>query len=177
MLYSTVDGQTLKICRRLKLLIEEAPCTVRLLPVSETTGNDLRGHDAVVLGASIRYGQHSPLVRDFVRANRNTLAAMPTAFFSVNVVARKAGKDRPENNPYLKKFLRQSGWTPTVCDVFAGRLDYPSYGVLDRGMIRLIMALTGGPTGPRTVVEYTDWGRVDEFGRLLCRTLGFPRAG
>jgi len=48
--------------------------------------------------------------------------------------------------------------------VFAGRLDYPRHGVFDR----LVIRLTGGPTRPDTVVEYTDWQRVEAFGRALC---------
>jgi len=52
--------------------------------------------------------------------------------------------------------------------VFAGKLDYPRYGALDRMIIRFIMWLTDGPTAADTVVEYTDWQRVDAFGRKLC---------
>jgi menaquinone-dependent protoporphyrinogen oxidase len=88
---------------------------------------------------------------------------MPSAFFSVNIVARKPEKNRPETNPYMKKFLRQIAWRPMLVAVFAGKLDYPRYGFLDRMMIRLIMALTKGPTDPSTVVEFTDWRQVDAF--------------
>jgi menaquinone-dependent protoporphyrinogen oxidase len=36
-------------------------------------------------------------------------------------------------------------------------------------MIRLIMTMTGGPTDPATVIEYTDWGQVDAFADDLAR--------
>jgi hypothetical protein len=41
------------------------------------------------------------------------------------------------------------------------------------------MRVTGGPTRPDTVVEYTDWNRVDAFGRALCADLAVAagRAG
>jgi menaquinone-dependent protoporphyrinogen oxidase len=58
--------------------------------------------------------------------------------------------------------------------VFAGRLDYARYGVLDRLVIRLIMRMTGGPTRTDTVVEYTDWQRVEAFGRALSSDLASP---
>jgi len=58
-------------------------------------------------------------------------------------------------------------WRPKDTDVFAGKLDYPSYRFADRLMIRLIMLITGGPTDPRTVVEFTDWQRVDAFARRV----------
>jgi menaquinone-dependent protoporphyrinogen oxidase len=35
-------------------------------------------------------------------------------------------------------------------------------------MIRFIMWLTKGPTDPATVVEFTDWARVDAFARRVA---------
>lgn len=95
------------------------------------------------------------------------LDAKPNAFFSVNIVARKPQKNQPDTNPYLQKFLKGIRWRPKDTDVFAGKLDYPSYRFADRLMIRLIMLITGGPTDPRTVVEFTDWQRVDAFARRV----------
>lgn len=88
--------------------------------------------------------------------------------FSVNLVARKPEKRQPDSNPYLRKFLRRIAWRPKSLAVFAGKLDYPSYGALDRTVIRLIMWITGGPTDPATVVDYTDWQQVEDFGRALA---------
>jgi menaquinone-dependent protoporphyrinogen oxidase len=34
-------------------------------------------------------------------------------------------------------------------------------------MIRLIMWITGGPTDPKRVVEFTDWRQVEAFGRVI----------
>lgn len=96
------------------------------------------------------------------------LDAVPTAFFSVNIVARKAEKSRPETNPYVRKFLARTSWRPTCLAVFAGRLDYPHYRFFDRQMIRFIMWITKGPTDPSTVIEYTDWRAVDAFAREIC---------
>jgi menaquinone-dependent protoporphyrinogen oxidase len=96
---------------------------------------------------------------------------MPSAYFSVNIVARKPGKDRPETNPYVRNFLRRVAWRPQRVEVFAGRLDYPRYGVCDRLIIRFIMLLTGGPTSPDTVVEFTDWQRVDAFAAALVQAM------
>ena len=89
----------------------------------------------------------------------------------MNVVARKPGKDRPEGNPYLQKFLRRIAWKPALLGVFAGRIDYPRYRPLDRTMIRLIMWLTRGPTDTTQSYEFTDWARVDEFAARIADTL------
>ena len=129
---------------------------------------DLNAFDKIVIGASIRYGKHNPLVLDFMRRNQRILESKPNAFFSVNVVARKPEKSRPETNPYLKKFLKQIAWKPKHLDVFAGRIDYPSYTFGDRMVIRFIMWITNGPTDPKAVVEFTDWKRVEAFGSVIA---------
>jgi len=167
LLYSTTDGHTLKICQRLKQVLESDSTQVTLAAVEASGQLDLPSFDKIVLGASIRYGKHSPLVFDFINTNLALLDSKPNAFFSVNIVARKPEKNRPETNPYLIKFLKQIPWQPKKLGVFAGKLDYPKYGLLDRQMIRLIMLITKGPTDPKTVVEFTDWQQVDAFGRLV----------
>lgn len=67
----------------------------------------------------------------------------------------------------MRKFLKRMRWKPKQLAVFAGKLEYPSYNVFDRSLIRLIMWLTKGPTDPSAVVEFTDWEQVDAFGELI----------
>lgn len=168
-LYATTDGHTLKICQRLQQVIEGDDGTqqVTLLPVEACQQVDWSAFDKIVIGASIRYGKHSPQVSACINRNQPLLESKPNAFFSVNIVARKPEKNRPETNPYLRKFLKRIAWQPKNLAVFAGKLDYPSYGPLDRFMIRLIMWMTKGPTDPSTVIEFTDWQQVEAFGRLV----------
>ena len=144
--YSTTDGHTRRICEHLRDALCAQGHDVDLASMAEAGERDLAAYDKIVLGASIRYGRHKPEVTSFARAHRAELGARPSAFFTVSIVARKPGKDRPETNPYLRKFLRRLPWQPRELDVFAGRLDYPSLGMLDRSIIRFIMWLTRGPT-------------------------------
>lgn len=123
--------------------------------------------DKIIIGASIRYGKHQPQVYRFVKTNKAILEQKPGAFFSVNVVARKAEKSQPQTNPYMKKFLRQIEWQPDVLAVFAGKINYPLYSFWDRLIIRFIMWVTHGPTDPETVIDYTDWRKVEEFGKRV----------
>ena len=164
-LYSTTDGHTLRICHRLKQVLEQELYQVSLVSIGDYRQADLPFFDKIVVGASIRYGKHHPLVFDFIDANRPLLDSKPNAFFSVNIVARKAAKNSPETNPYVQKFLRQTPWKPRRLAVFAGKLDYPKYRFFDRLMIRFIMWMTKGPTNPSAVVEFTDWNAVEAFGR------------
>ena len=166
--YSTTDGHTRTICDRLKGIVEAQDHAVDIAWLTEQPDIDLTTFDKVVVGASIRYGKHQPQVFDFIRKNQTQLDSKPNAFFSVNVVARKPEKNTPDTNPYLQKFLQKIDWQPQNLAVFAGRLDYPTYSYFDRQMIRLIMWMTKGPTAPDTVVEFTDWNKVDEFGRTIA---------
>ncbi len=166
-IYSTTDGQTRKICQRLQQVIGQQGDHVTVVSIKDEPQIDPTPFDKIVIGASIRYGKHSPQIVDFIEKNRLLLESKPNAFFSVNVVARKPEKSRPENNPYLQKFLKRISWTPRQLAVFAGKIDYPSYRFFDRFMIRLIMWMTKGPTDPTFVVEYTDWKQVEAFGLLV----------
>ena len=167
--YSTVDGHTLRICERLRGIVEAQGHQVTLVPVADAAGADLETCDKVVVGASIRYGRHRPDVVAFIERNAQALNRKASAFFSVNIVARKPAKNRPDTNPYVRKLLRRIAWRPREVGVFAGKLDYPRYGVVDRTIVRFIMLLTGGPTDPNTVVEFTDWREVEAFGSLIAR--------
>lgn len=167
-IYATTDGHTKEICLRLQSVIERENHQVRLAPIEESFAIDLLPFDKIVIGASIRYGKHNPLVAQFIKKNEVLLNAKTNAFFSVNVVARKPEKSSPETNPYLQKFLRQITWRPQRLAVFAGKIDYPSYRVCDRMMIRFIMWLTRGPTHSGAVIDFTDWSKVDHFGRLIA---------
>ena len=165
-IYSTTDGHTRSICERLQN-IAAAGNDVDLVPMAEQPGIDIAPYDKVVIGASIRYGKHQQEVFDFIGRNQAALEGKPNAFFSVNVVARKPEKNTPETNPYLQKFLRKISWKPDNLAVFAGKIDYPRYGTIDRTMIRFIMWMTKGPTDPTLTVEFTDWDKVDEFGQRI----------
>ena len=165
--YSTTDGHTLKICRRLQQVVEAQDHQVRLVSIDDVDPRDLAGPDKLVVGASIRYGKHNPKVYRLIEDNARVLESKPNAFFSVNVVARKPEKRSPDTNPYVKKFLKQIAWTPKNVAVFAGKIDYPRYSLMDRSIIRFIMWMTKGPTDPTTVIEFTDWDQVEAFGRVI----------
>jgi len=168
LLYSTTDGHTLKICGRLQQVIEQQGHAVTLVAVDDAAAVDLPAFDAIVIGASIRYGHHGKAVVDFIQRHGALLDSKPNAFFSVNIVARKPNKNQPDTNPYLRKFLGRIRWHPKMLAVFAGKLDYPRYRFFDRWMIRLIMWMTKGPTDPTAVIEFTDWAQVEAFGRRIA---------
>jgi menaquinone-dependent protoporphyrinogen oxidase len=166
--YSTVDGQTRRISERIGERLTAHGHTVRLHSLADGPPPAIDAFDAAVLGAGVRYGKHLPDAAAFVAAHRAALTQKPSAFFSVNVVARKPGRDTEQTNQYARQFLTQTQWRPTHVAVFAGRIEYPRYGFLDRNVIRLIMWMTKGPTDPRGTFEFTEWAKVDAFAQRLA---------
>ena len=166
-IYSTTDGQTKRICEFLKQKLE-AKINIDLFSIEEIDRAELNLYDKIIIGASIRYGKHNPKLYKFIEKNIDVLKTNFTAFFTVNVVARKEGKNTPDTNPYMKKFLQLTNWQPNLLGVFAGKIDYPSYKFTDKQMIRLIMFITKGPTDTSGTYEFTNWKSVEEFSdRLL----------
>ena len=162
-IYSSVDGQTLKICTELNALFKEKQIQTEIFSI-DTFHGDLSAFHTLVIGASIRYGKHNKNVFKFVLKNKEYLNEIRTAFFSVNLVARNEDKNSADTNPYVIKFLKKTEWKPDFVGVFAGKLDYKSYSIIDRLMIKLIMKLTNGPTRSENPIEFTDWERVEAFG-------------
>ena len=162
-IYSSTDGQTIKICERIMSIIGDC----KIVSIDEAKNENLSKYEKVIVGASIRYGKHKPELYEYISENCDHLIDINASFFSVNVVARKPEKNTPLTNPYVQKFLSISQWHPSLIGVFAGKIDYPRYGVLDKFMIRLIMWITKGPTDTKNVYEFTNWDDVDSFDKKI----------
>ena len=165
-IYSSTDGHTKTICERISNFLNNRH-KIKIMSLDEATKFDLSVFDKIIIGASIRYGKHSKKLYEFITLNKNVLDQKQSIFFSVNVVARKSGKNTPDTNPYIKKFLKISKWQPKKLGVFAGKVDYPSYNIFDKYIIKLIMFITGGPTDTSQSYEFTDWSKVEDFAKEL----------
>ena len=164
--FSSFDGHTINICEHIlkKLQTNHYP---KLMNLKDAKKTDLEEAEKIIVGASIRYGDHHKALYSFIEKYKDVIEVKENAFFSVNAVARKPEKNKPETNPYIKKFLRRTSWKPKVLGVFAGKIDYPKYNFFDKQMIRLIMWITKGPTDPKKTYEFTNWNDVDEFTRRI----------
>ena len=165
-IYSSTDGHTKKICETIK---ENLPSgnKFKLISLDEALYFNLENCEKIIIGASIRYGRHNKKVLDFILRNKNILDLKKTAFFSVNVVARKEEKSTPETNPYVLNFLKKTNWKPNKLSVFAGKVDYPNYNFINKIVIRFIMMITKGPTDINNSYEFTNWENVKKFAKEL----------
>ncbi|WP_386688380.1 menaquinone-dependent protoporphyrinogen IX dehydrogenase [Lonepinella sp. MS14437] len=163
-LYSSYDGQTKRIA---EFLASKLSSEVEVRSISEQICFDF---DRIIIGASVRYGYFNKNLYKFIKKNTALLNSKPSAFFGVNLTARKDDKNTPETNVYVRKFLQCIAWKPQCSAVFAGALLYPRYNWFDRMMIKLIMKITGGETDTDKEIEYTNWDKVTEFA-LRVNTL------
>ena len=161
-IYSSTDGQTKKICETLKNNSINKN-SYEILSLDEVFYKEVEKYEKIIIGASIRYGRHNPRVYKFIQNNKYILDKKKSAFFSVNVVARKPEKNTPGTNPYIRKFLKKTKWKPKKLGVFGGKIDYPKLNFINKNVIRFIMFVTNGPTNINNIYEFTDWGSVKKF--------------
>ena len=163
-LYSSRFGQTLKISQALKHQWQDAGAQVTLANLEQTAGTDLAQFDKIVIGASIRYGHFAKCLDAFTAAQTQQLNHIPSAFFSVSILANKAHKSSPETHTYTRKFFEQSAWQPKLVGIFAGELAYHKYHLVDRYLMKLVMKINKGETNTQAHIEFTDWHKVQQFG-------------
>ena len=168
--YATRDGQSRRIAERIagRLIERGIHALPRDLAVALPAPQSLAETRLVVAVAAVRYGRHLPEAEQFLSIYRALRDPPPLVLLSVNLTARKPGKDTAEGNIYLRKTIARHRLTPAFALAIAGRLEYPRYGWLDRQAIRFIMMLTGGPTDPKTRVEYTAWNVVDDVALRIA---------
>ena len=167
-LYSTVDGHTKHICEYMKKKLNGIK-EINISSVEESDQYSLSSFDEIVIGASVRYGYHRKNVYEFIASNKEILETKKSAFFSLNLTARKPEKNTPETNPYIIKFLKKVNWEPTIKGVFAGRLDYPSLDCANKLAILFIMVITNGPKDISKVYELTNWEKVDDLVKSISK--------
>ena len=165
-LYSTIDGHTKDICEYIYKKLNGKK-KVNIISIEESQNYDLSDYEEIVIGASVRYGYHRKNVYKFIKDNIEKLDKLKTVFFSLNLTARKPEKSSPETNPYIKKFLKKVKWEPTLKEVFAGRLDYPSLDPLNKLAILFIMFITNGPKDTSKTYELTDWKKVEKLTKSI----------
>ena len=161
-IYSSSNGQSLKICETLN---EEKESLI--LNIDRINSVNLDNFDQIIIGASVKYGDHNKKIYNFVKNNKILLKRKKTVFFSVNATARKSEKNTPNTNPYITKFLKKTNWKPDHIGVFAGKIDFPNYNFLEKYIIKFIMWITNGPTDTTKTYEFTDWDAVKKFSREI----------
>jgi menaquinone-dependent protoporphyrinogen oxidase len=171
---ATRDGQSERIARHVAARLESrgVAAEVDVLEAPPPHAPTIAQSPLIVLIAAVRYGRHLPEAEAFLADYSGRAVRPPLALASVNLTARKPDRRSVQENGYLRKLIARYRLTPIVACAIGGRLDYPRYRWVDRQMIRLIMAMTGGPTDGTSTIEYTQWDQVDAFADQIVACVG-----
>jgi menaquinone-dependent protoporphyrinogen oxidase len=169
--YATRDGQTARIASALAGHLSGMGHEADFYDLERAFPPHALWDDATAcfVIAPIRFGRHLPRMEAFIKQLKKQLAEQPLVLVSVNLTARKAGKDTPAANPYLRRWIKKHDLNPFIAAVFAGKLDYKLYKWWEKQAIRLIMKITGGPTHLTTAIDYTPWDKVEALARRVAR--------
>lgn len=92
-IYSSYDGQTKKIAEFIAQKIN-----AEVIALEQSAVKNLDDFERIIIGASIRYGHFNKALYKFIEKQTALLNRKTTAFFGVNLTARKAEKNTPETN-------------------------------------------------------------------------------
>jgi menaquinone-dependent protoporphyrinogen oxidase len=158
--YGTTDGQTAAVAGHIAHVVEDLGHQAHVVDLKTLTADALAGADAVLVGASIHVNRHVPYVTDLVRAHREALHVLPSAFFSVSL---SAYGDPAQAAAYIEEFCAETGWHPAGVIAVAGALRYTSYGLVKRQVMKQVARDKGLSTDTGTDAIYTDWNAVTAF--------------
>jgi menaquinone-dependent protoporphyrinogen oxidase len=161
--YGTGEGQTAKVADRIVDALSDRGHDASAVDAADGLGDrSLDDFDAVVVGASIHAGKHQSAVREFASANREALAAKPTAFFQVSMSsATEEGREQAAG--YVEEFLDATDWHPDRIATFGGALRFSEYGFLKRLLLKQIAKREFPDVDRSEDVEFTDWQAVEDF--------------
>ena len=170
-LYGTTDGHTAKIATRLGERFRAESCEVTVAHAGRVSTDAWpERYDGIVVAASIHMGAYQRPVRRWVQSHADQLSRMPSAFLSVCLgVLERRPEAHQEVQDIILRFLRRTGWRPTVVKPVAGAVPYTRYGWLRKRMMRRMVARASGDTDTTRDYDYTDWDDLDAFAREFAR--------
>ena len=161
--YATGEGQTAKIARKIGETIKERGHEVTTVDAAaEPADLAIDDYDVVIVGASIHAGKEQLGIRDFVTANREALAGLPTAYFQVSLSAA-ADQTAEQAAEYVENFIEATGWQPDRIAQFGGALRFSEYGFLKRFMVKQVVKREWPELDTSQDAEFTDWQAVQNF--------------
>lgn len=177
LVYATTHGHTEKIAARIAKVMRDHDVRATVLEPPDVPELDAERFAGVVVGASVHVGQHQREVLDWVKANRAQLERVPTAFFSVSLMAAdESDEAREGTRELIEAFGEETGWRPGRAIPIAGALQYREYDPFTRSLMRVMMKLADRPADTSRDHELTDWDEVDRFAREFAGSVA-PGAG
>jgi menaquinone-dependent protoporphyrinogen oxidase len=156
--YATRYGSTAEVAQAIGERLRQRGEAVDVYPVEEVT--DVSGYRAVVVGSAIRIGQWLPAAVQFVEKHREALRAVPTAFFTVHLMALD---DSEASQQHRAAYLApvHAIVTPQHEAFFAGKVDLRQLNLGERLMTRAVRSPVG---------DLRDWEAIHAWADQLFQT-------
>jgi menaquinone-dependent protoporphyrinogen IX oxidase len=116
---SGLHAQTSRIGEAIADALRQDNFVVELATLEAGGMPPLEDYDGVVIGAPVRLGERARVLGDYVRAHRDTLAAMSGFFFAVGS-CRELTADE-----YIERVAQSTGWQPTGSASFLDDQEVP----------------------------------------------------
>jgi menaquinone-dependent protoporphyrinogen oxidase len=187
--YATMTGSTADVAQAVGDELGRSGLRVDVVPIGEV--NDLRGYDAVVVGAPMILGWHRSALR-FLRRHRATLQHIPLAVFVMAISLTQTGEasvgglpitvdeglPKPPRAPgrlsYRERYAKLSNYCrpilrathpakPCSIGVFGGRLEY---GRLKWWAVLFVMVIIQAAAGDRR-----NWDAIRSWAAGLASAL------
>ena len=164
-LYGTTDGHTAKVARAIAETWRALGADVDVIEAGKASGSLLpEEYSGVIVVASLHAGGYQRSVESWVRAHARGLQERPTAFVSVCLgVLQPDPAVQRELRVIIDRFVKLTGWSPTMTKIVAGALPYSRYNWLKRWVMKRIVRKAGGDTDTSRDYEYTDWNDLRAF--------------
>jgi menaquinone-dependent protoporphyrinogen oxidase len=155
--YATRAGSTFEVAVVVAEALRAAGATVDVKYVAAV--HEVKGYDAVVVGSAIRMGQWLPEAVEFVKAHRDALSHIPTAYFLVSGFLRE---DTPEMRQRALAYLDpvRKILEPISIGLFAGKMDYSKMDWTDRSIAEAVSSAQG---------DWRNWEAIRNWAHDLSR--------
>ena len=142
--YASANGSTGGVAEIIAQKLAESGAAVDIRPIKSVASLD--GYHSVVLGSAIHGGKWLPEAVDFLKANRETLRKLPTAFFLVCMLLAKPDE---KNLQFVEQYLaeQQALVKPLGVGRFAGALFPEKHPFFNRLGLRFFLTYLGVSAG------------------------------
>jgi menaquinone-dependent protoporphyrinogen oxidase len=169
--YTTSSGHTQRIAEHLAARLRLSGIASGAVNLADSGAEriswpEVRG---AVVAVPLRLGCFDRSARAFASRCRVPLSAMPSLFVAVSLsAASQQPGERESALDEAKRFIVETGWTPSSVASVAGALSYTRYNALVRWMMRRYAAREGNPTDTTRDHVLTDWQTIDRLADDLA---------
>jgi menaquinone-dependent protoporphyrinogen oxidase len=159
--YATRAGSTAEVATYVAEALRSTGAAVDVQHVK--TVREVKSYDAVVVGSPIRMGHWLPEAVEFVKANRETLSHILTAYFLVSGLLREDTSGmRLRVLTYLDPV--RAILEPISIGLFAGKMDYSKMDGFDRSIAEAVSSSEG---------DWRNWEAIRQWAHRLQAILAF----